>query len=392
LRLKSYFAATVEAAMGQAREDLGDDAMLLDSRPAAAGARHLGAYEVVFALPEKHREEPRLKNDTAPLAAAPSSRVQSELTQLRREMEKMKQTVTLSGFRGWAGRDLYQDPDLARASSLLLAADVAPAIVEQLLVDCARQPIPDRAGRVQPANLELALREQMARLIRVAPAPHPGSPDATTRAVALLGPPGAGKTTTLAKLAATYGLRGRRPMFIISLDTLRVAATTALRTYAAILGCGFQIAESPRALAQLFEEHRSKQWIWIDTPGLGPRDMDAFSDWTGLFRSHTDIDVHLVLSAAMKSADLQTAVERYECFEPDKVLFTHLDETDSYGSLYSAAAHSGKPISFLSTGQQVPEDLEPATLDRVLDLVLQPGWAMKEAGVPAQAGHAVAGS
>jgi flagellar biosynthesis protein FlhF len=392
MRLKSYFAATVEAAIGQARAELGDEAMLLDSRPSQAGARHLGAYEVVFALPAGERE--KISNpaiDPSPAAAPSAGRLQTEITQLRREMERMKQSAGLSWFLGWAVNS-QKEPEFFRAANMLLAADVTPAEVEQLLIECASQPIRDAAGRIRPDRLERALREQMARRVSAAKPIKLSPGELPTQTVAFIGPPGAGKTTALVKLAATLGLAARRPMQIISLDTLRVAATDPLRTYASILGCGFQTADSPHKLRQLLHEHRAKQWIWVDTPGLGRHDMDAFSEWADLFRCNPDFEVHLVLSAAMKSADLVTAVERFECFGPGKVLFTHLDETASYGSLFSAASRCGKPISFLSSGQQVPEDIEPATLDRVLDLVLSPGWAGRETGAPAHAGHAAAGS
>src|ERR1019366_6097564 len=94
------------------------------------------------------------------------------------------------------------------------------------------------------------------------------------RVVALAGPPGAGKTTMLAKLAVTWGLAERRPLALVSMDDFRVAGADQLRSYATILGAGFQALDSVGALAQVLDEHQGKRLVLIDTPGYGPRDMD----------------------------------------------------------------------------------------------------------------------
>ena len=105
-------------------------------------------------------------------------------------------------------------------------------------------------------------------------------------------------------------------------------------------------------------------------PGFGAADMEEAAALAQFLCAHPEIDTHLVLMASLKSADLTRAVERFEIFRPAKLLVTRLDETDSLGAVVSEAARTGKPLSFLSTGQQIPEDLEPATKQRVMDLVM----------------------
>jgi flagellar biosynthesis protein FlhF len=160
---------------------------------------------------------------------------------------------------------------------------------------------------------------------------------------------------------------------LISADHYRIAAAEQLRAYAAILGVAFELAETPRALAQTLELHRGKELILIDTPGLAADEMEQGTDLAAFLASRSDIDTHLVLSASTKSADITRAVERFEIFRPAKLLFTRLDETGTLGPILNEAARTQKPISFLATGQQVPEHLEPAVKSRITGSLLDCG-------------------
>jgi flagellar biosynthesis protein FlhF len=168
-------------------------------------------------------------------------------------------------------------------------------------------------------------------------------------------------------------LTARRPTQIISMDTYRIAGADQLRSYASILGVGFQALETPVALAQAIEEHRGKDLILIDTPGYSPADLDTAADLARFLASRRDIESHLVLSASMRSADLSRVVDRFEIFRPEKLLFTKLDETEAFGPILNEAARTAKPVSYLCAGQQIPEDLEPAAKERIANLLLERG-------------------
>jgi flagellar biosynthesis protein FlhF len=167
-----------------------------------------------------------------------------------------------------------------------------------------------------------------------------------------------------------YGLAARRGVLLLSMDTHRVAAADQLRSFAAILGVAFQVVETVGALAQAVEENRGKELIFIDTPGLAQNELAGEASLSKFLSTRTDVDTHLVLPASMKPADLSRLVDAYGIFQPGHLLFTRLDETGSFGPIFHEAVRTGKPLSFFTTGQRIPEDLETAGRDRLLDLIL----------------------
>ncbi len=386
MKIKSYFAGTVEAAISQAKQELGEDAMLMNSRKSMPEARHLGEYEVVFACtalpapapaaaPAVPKIEPKsetrfeLKPEPKPeprmsfqLPVPPPDRLAEEIADLRKQMERMASLFNRGS--AVAASNLLSSPVLARLFSSLIANDIHSDVAQNIVSGLrARGDI----GKADVARRGLC--EEIAARCRVEATL--GRSIGTRRIVAVIGPPGAGKTTSLVKLAVTYGLAARRPTQLLTFDLERIAAADQLHTFAAILGVGFQTLDmTPNALSLALEEHRNKDLILIDTPGYGPKDMENATSLAANLAQHSDIDIHLVLSASMKPADLSAVVDRFAVFQPHKLLFTRLDETQTFGPILNETSRTGKPVSFLCGGQQIPDDLEAATEHRVADLLI----------------------
>lgn len=372
MRIKSFYAGTVEEALALARRDFGPDAMLVQSRKAPVEARHLGQYEVVCAtLSEGEASaEPPAAGTTPP----PDSRLALELSELRRKLDAMVKTISRSAWSGTQRMNAH--PALSEFQSRLLAADLDGELVNEIL-SALQQPSAASSGSNDA--MEHLLLAEIEKRIPVDPtlSASAGSEPSIT---ALVGPSGAGKTVTLAKLAVVRGLAVRRPVVFLSIDDYRVGGAEQLRSYAMILGAKFQALDTIPALAQALEEPQGKALILIDTPGYGPRDIDRAAGLARFLSTRSDISTHLVLTASMKSADLSQVIERYAIFRPGRLLFTRLDETDTFGTAVSAAIRHGKPLSFLGTGQEIPDDLEPATRERVMSLLWpQPRWASQSA-------------
>jgi flagellar biosynthesis protein FlhF len=336
----------VEQALSQARQELGPDAMLVNSRKTTAETRHLGEYEVVFAV------DPPAPSPEPQRAPAASGTLTDQLAEMKRDLDIVRRNIAQSSFAPSAG----MPSEMSDAFSRLTASDL-PAELARDIVHAAAA----RGAGMDGLHKELESRFTVE--------PQLGC-DRGTKIAALVGPPGAGKTTTLVKLAVNYGLAARRSTILLSMDTYRIAAADQLREYAAILGVPFQIAETPAALAQAIEEHRSKQLILIDTPGLGWGDMDAAIHNAQFLSTRPDIDIHLVLPASMKPGDLARTASAFDIFRPKRLLFTRLDETGSFGPLLGEAVRSGRPLSFFTTGQRIPEDMETAGRGRLVELVL----------------------
>ena len=358
MKLKSYFAETVEEAISLALREMGPDAMLVNTKRTGAETRHLGTYEVICALETQSGRPGRPGDESRIQQAPPVDKLSQQVAELKGEMERLATRLARSG----SGMSAIQsDPELAKAFAKLTDADLDPEL--------AYNAIAKTASTAQPSSL----RAELGRLVSVNA--ELGCPESNPRVAAFVGPPGSGKTTSLVKLAVQYSVATRTPAQILSMDTYRIGAADQLRTYASILGIGFQALDTTAGLAQALQEYRQKELILIDTPGLTRTEMDDFEDLATFFATWPGLDTHLVLPASMRTGDLKRTMEQYEVFKPGKLLFTRLDETGTFGPLLSQSVRSGKPISFLARGQRIPEDLEAATQERILDLIAEPEQA-----------------
>jgi flagellar biosynthesis protein FlhF len=380
MKIKSYYSRTVEDAIASARQEMGPDAMLVNSRKAPPEVRHLGEYEVVFANvgPTGGPAEASLKlpgeagEAFSGVAAPQGERLSTEVAELKRELEGMRRAITRTAYAPaqWVG----VSQDVSDAYAALTAAEVSAELAREIAqaagdrLNSNRLPPGRTVHRTDGPAFQRALMEEVSS--RFTADATLGRSPAQPRIVALVGPPGSGKTTTLVKLAVNYGLAARRPVLLLSMDTYRVAAADQLRSYAAILGVGFQLLETISALAQAIEENRGKELIFIDTPGLAYGDLEDSETLSHFLATRGDIDTHLVIPASMKAADLSRMVDAFEILRPRHLLFTKLDETGSYGPIFSEASRSGKSLSFFTAGQRIPEDLEAVSTERVLDLLL----------------------
>lgn len=181
------------------------------------------------------------------------------------------------------------------------------------------------------------------------------------KVIFFLGPTGVGKTTTLAKIASQFSVSGNKRIALFTADTYRISATDQLKTYANILGVPFHIIYSADEMKSCFESYKEYDYVLVDTAGHSPNNMERrrdMNEFIHAFGDEVETEVYLVLSATTKYRDLVNIADTYKEITNYRMIFTKLDETIVYGNLLNLKIHTGAPLSYVTNGQNVPDDIE----------------------------------
>ena len=201
----------------------------------------------------------------------------------------------------------------------------------------------------------------------------------TQRVVALVGPTGVGKTTTIAKLAAHFRLQEKLNVGLITVDTYRIAAVEQLRTYAEIIDLPMEVVSSPREMKAAISQLSGVDLILIDTAGRSPHDDAQLQDLQATLAAAQPHETHLVLSTVASEASLRVAAARFQVVGIDSLLLTKLDEAVAMGGLYPLLATERLPLTYFTHGQNVPHDICPASAAH-----LAHSMVTGEAGMPVE--------
>ena len=222
-------------------------------------------------------------------------------------------------------------------------------------------------------SVKARLTETLGRLVKFAGTLKlkKGSP----RIIALVGPTGVGKTTTTAKLAAMYALNRGHKVALITMDIFRVGAVEQLKTYSRIMGVPLEVASTPKELEKAVEKHSECDLILIDTAGRSHKDKDKLDEMKNYLENKIPMEVYLCLSATTKDRELEEILSRFKIFQVSKVVFTKIDESESFGNMVNLLMKSNLQLAYFSTGQRVPEDIEIATPARLAEMIYSEGVA-----------------
>ena len=191
------------------------------------------------------------------------------------------------------------------------------------------------------------------------------------KVVALIGPTGVGKTTTLAKIAARFVLEEGAKVALITADTYRISAVEQLKTYSDILGLPLEIVYDSQALQEAIDKHHDKQLILLDTAGRSQYNTYQMKELDELLDVDADIEKHLVMSATTKTSDGLELLENFSLCKPNRVIFTKVDETRTHGIILNILHRRKVALSYLTNGQSVPDDIEPASIEKLAELLLR---------------------
>ena len=226
----------------------------------------------------------------------------------------------------------------------------------------------DRAGKSGDPRMVLRvfrrfLQEKVEKMV-----PDPKWNDGPM-VMCMVGPTGVGKTTTVAKLAALYGLEQNKRVVLATLDTYRIAAAEQLKVYARVMGFPLQVIHSGEHIDQLLKDYHDADVILIDTAGRSPNNDEHLQDLRKSLAGNPRLFNYLHVSAGLQEADLVRVVERFSAVELKGLIFTKLDECTRFGGMFNLMYRTSLPLAYFTTGQKVPDDLEPADVDGVLSRI-----------------------
>jgi flagellar biosynthesis protein FlhF len=326
MHLKRYRRENVKDALQAVRDELGPDALVLSTRTVLApGVRGLLGKQDVEVTAAAERQGVTEDRQPAP-ATASATRRRADATRAAGEIASRLQASGLD-------------------------SDLALAIAQS-------HPV----GRRRSADVN-SLRDTVARELSGMVADD----ESFAPIEVFVGPPGVGKTTTIAKIAAQERARQGKRVGLLAADAFRVGAIEQLRLYADILGAPFAAARTIDEFAEALDE--LKRPFLVDTAGRSPKD-DVAKDMFRVMGKRTDVRTHLVIPATASPTSAQRLFERFADARPSRVVLTRLDEVNSIGALAAVLRDSGVPLSYFGTGQNVPADLQRATAPMLADWVI----------------------
>ncbi|WP_019119135.1 flagellar biosynthesis protein FlhF [Brevibacillus massiliensis] len=404
MRVKRYVVDSMPDALEQIKVDFGKDAIILGTKPVKTRG-FLGFFgkekiEVIAAVDPKQNDQ-RQQNGavrSAPSAAAmPAAaarqaygrggtsvadppRVQTPVQTGRKQepgaaKPQSEELVSeLRQMRSFFQKMLFQEeasstlpPAFLAVRNRLLNQEVEREIVSELLTRLLGQfSDPVSASRAEVFARATELLKQMLDNSMARSRTIPRS----VKYAFFFGPTGVGKTTTIAKLAAEAMLKERRRVGFITSDTYRIAAVEQLKTYANILNAPLEVVFTPEEIDAAKDRLGACDLILVDTAGRNYRNEEFVREIKALLRRGEQCEHYLTLSLAAKYEDTKAIIENFSDVPVSKVIFTKSDETSTYGSIVNVACRFHLSLSYITTGQNVPDDIVEATSEVVANFIL----------------------
>lgn len=348
--IKRYIVDNMNEAMSKIRYDLGTDAIIVSQRK----IRQKGMLGIF----KKHRYEVTAaaddKKDKKQLTGENENTVRNELAELK------EMVLKLSNQSENEKKAEVKKPSKSKFKNKLLENDIPEEIIEDLSLKIKER---KKDIKVNSKLYEKELINLLRELVKT-------DTSYDERIQVLVGPTGVGKTTTIAKLASLYTLYKNKRVGLITFDTYRIGAVEQLKTYAEILGVPFEVILSFKDIPNVMKTMEDCEIILIDTMGRNSKNIMQITEIKKFIEEVNADKVHLVISMTTKQKDLKKIIDNYRITKYNSLILTKVDETEATGSILASLYYSNVPVSYISSGQNVPEDIEAANREKIIKLVM----------------------
>ena len=352
MKIKKYIGQTTHEAMLKLKMELGPDAVVLSTK--TIRAKGLFGYfkkplvEITAAFEEKDL-----------LSKSTVHPFEKELSNINRELNQLKSMITSISINKVEDENEKIPPILNDFYKTMVENGIHPEIAMDILEKTHEQ-----------INLEGKDRNTIKRILKfslleVLGDPQPIEVDESQRIVFFVGPTGVGKTTTLAKVAASFVLKGKHKIGLITSDTYRIAAVEQLKIYSDILQLPLEIAYNKIDMEKAISNFRDKDVIFIDTAGRNHNDMEQIQELKNMIDTTRMKDIFLLINANVDWNVLNSLIEKYDFLDNYRLIITKVDEAENYGNIFNIRYVTNKDLSYLTTGQNVPDDIQIVDVEQI---------------------------
>ena len=377
MKVKRYLVHDMNEAMIKIKNELGMDAVILNTRKIKQGGIlkffNKPLLEVVAAIDEpvvKHTLQqpiaPKVEHVKVVETAEPS-KTELEMSELKNMVSALiKKVENIEHKTQSVNEDQPKENAVDKYIRVLKDLEIQEPIAKKIIEIVQRQiNISEKNHETVMNAIKVVAREYLGDIKTIDTDLVVNKPSVYM----FLGPTGVGKTTTLAKIAAKLALVDNKKVGLITADTYRIAAVEQLKTYSEILGIPLEVIYEADELESAVNKFKDKDYILIDTAGRSHKSKELKSDYDELKNYLNEVEIFLVLSMTTSYRDLKSIIESYHFLDKYRLLFTKLDEANAFGNILNTRVLTGKALSYFTIGQSVPDDIEVADKERIIQYI-----------------------
>ncbi len=354
---KVFRAGTMHEAMASVKEDLGPDAMILSTRKVPRKPRDPYAGEMFEVEAALHPDpDPGEKNG-------------ENMDALKRELDSIKDMISLAGFGYGMHNILCDQAGSVKLFASLLRSGISDKKAFSIIHKACYEMREDQNRGGEVTSLKKYVMEECIKWIEAKDCFTRENNAGVPHVAAFAGPTGVGKTTTIAKLAACLSIKKRKRVGLISVDNYRIGAFEQLKAYAAIMGLYCIQAYSSEDLACALDRMKALDIVLVDTAGHSHLDRERMDELIAVINGEFKTSVHLVLSVTTDFSNMKEAADAFSVLKPDTYVFTKTDETKMCGRILDQLSERKLPVSLITNGQRVPEDLVVPDKRKLLNVI-----------------------